>query len=274
MGARNVGFIGGGNMARSLICGLIEAGHDAARLTASDPVADCRAAIEKFGARASENNQEAVDSAGAVVLAVKPQALAGVLAGLSIPADTLVVSICAGVPVDSIAALTSRNQPIIRCMPNTPALLRAGVSALYANGNTGDADRQAAAAILGAVGKTFWVEKEGALDAVTALSGSGPAYFFYLMEAMAEAGGNLGLDPELAAALTVETAWGAARMARETAAAPATLRRNVTSPGGTTEAAIDALNEKGVDGHIAEALGRAHHRSRELALLFAEQVAE
>ena len=258
-------------MAQSLIGGLIEAGHDAARLRASDPVESCRVAIEALGARATAHNQEAVDRAGAVVLAVKPQVLSDVLAGLAIPADTLVVSICAGVPVDGIADLTSPGQPIVRCMPNTPALLRAGVSVLYANANAGDADREAAEAVLSAVGKTLWVEEESALDAVTAVSGSGPAYFFYLMEAMAEAGRELGLTPELAEALTVETAWGAARMARETQASPATLRQNVTSPGGTTEAAIDTLNENGVSGHLVRALGRASRRSRELAEGFARK---
>ena len=271
MGARTIGFIGGGNMAQSLIGGLIDAGHDAARLAASDPAAGCRAAVRATGARATADNQDAVDFARVVVLAVKPQVLAGVLAGVSIPGDTLIVSICAGVPTDGIAALTSPRQPIVRCMPNTPALLRAGVTALYANVHAGDADRQAAETILGAVGKTFWVDEEAALDAVTAVSGSGPAYFFYLMEAMAEAGRSQGLEPELAAALTVETAWGAARMARETQAPPAALRQNVTSPGGTTEAAINALDESGVSGHIVRALGQASRRSRELAEGFARK---
>ena len=227
--ARKIGFVGGGNMAQSLIGGLVEAGHDAARIAASDPDAHCRAAIEALGANATAHNQQAVEFASVLVLAVKPQVLAGVLAGVAIPPHTLIVSICAGVPVDGIAALTSPEQPIVRCMPNTPALLRAGVTALYANANTGAADRQAAESILNAVGKTLWVDEEAALDAVTAVSGSGPAYFFYLMEAMAEAGRNLGLNPDLAATLIVETAWGAARMARETGTAPAALRSNVTS---------------------------------------------
>ncbi len=267
--ARDIGFVGGGNMAQSLIGGLIDAGHDAASIVASDPDANCRAAVGALGAHATADNEQAVEFAGVVVLAVKPQVLAGVLAGLAIPPRTLVVSICAGVPVDGIAALTSPNQPIVRCMPNTPALLRAGVTALYANANTSPADRQTADGILGAVGRTAWVEEEALLDAVTAVSGSGPAYFFYLMEAMAEAGRNLGLEPDLAATLTVETAWGAARMARETGTAPSELRRNVTSPGGTTEAAIDALDEHEVNRHIVAALGRASRRSRELAAGFA-----
>ena len=256
-------------MAQSLIRGFVDAGHDAERLAASDPDEGCRAAIEALGARATAHNQEAADFAGILVLAVKPQVLAGVLARLSIPGHVPVVSICAGVPVDGIAAMTSHGQPIVRCMPNTPALLRAGITALYANANVTNAGRAAAEEILGAVGKTLWVDDEAAIDAVTALSGSGPAYFFYLMEAMAEAGQSLGLTPETAAALTVETAWGAARMARETGTAPAELRRRVTSPKGTTEVAINALNENGVTGHFIEALGRARRRSRELGEEFA-----
>ena len=269
MSAHNIGFIGGGNMAQSLMKGLIDAGHDAARLAASDPDAQCRAAIKALGAKAATDNQQAIDFADVAVLAVKPQVLAEVLAGISVPTDTLIVSICAGIPTAGIAALTSPGQAIVRCMPNTPALLRAGVTALYGNANAGAAQRQTAEEILGTVGKALWVDDEAALDAVTAVSGSGPAYFFYLMEAMTEAGTSLGLDPEVAATLTVETAWGAARMARETGTAPSTLRRNVTSPGGTTECAITALNEHDVNRHIVEALTRARRRSQELAEGFA-----
>ena len=252
-------------MAQSLLRGLIEAGHDPQLLTASDPVAACRAAIEAQGVKTAADNQPVVDFADVTVLAVKPQVLAQVLAGLAFPPQSLIVSICAGVPIGGIAGLTSPDQAIVRCMPNTPALLRAGVTALYANANTTAAQRRTAEGILNAVGKSVWVDDETALDAVTAVSGSGPAYFFYLMEAMAEAGEKLGLAPDLAATLTVETAWGAARMARETGTPPATLRRNVTSPGGTTESALNALNEHDVRRHIVEALGRAGRRSRELA---------
>lgn len=266
-GARtaDIAFIGGGNMAKSLLRGLIDAGHDAGRLAVSDPNADCRAEIEALGARAVAHNQQAADCANTVVLAVKPQVLAGVLAGMSIPGESLIVSVCAGVPVDGIANLTSKDQAIVRCMPNTASLLRAGITALYANANTDENGRQAAEKILSAVGETLWVDTEAELDTVTAVSGSGPAYFFYLMEAMAKAGESLGLDPEVAARLTVETAWGAARMARETGTAPSTLRRNVTSPGGTTEAAINTLNEGDVNDKVVEALGRARQRAREIA---------
>ncbi len=261
---RNIGFIGGGNMAQSLIKGLIDAGHDRARLAASDPDARCRDRISALGAKATADNQRAVDFAHVAVLATKPQVLAEVLAGISAPEDMLLVSICAGAPAAGIAALTSPAQPIVRCMPNTPALLGAGVTALYPNANVDAAGRQAAEEILGTVSKTLWVDDEAALDAVTAVSGSGPAYFFYLMEAMVEAGTKLGLAPELATTLTVETAWGAVRMVRETGLPPATLRRNVTSPQGTTESAIRALNRHEVGRHIVAALDSASRRSREL----------
>lgn len=265
MSTPEIGFIGGGNMAQSLIRGLVDAGRGPAHIKASDPDARCRAAIESLGATATCDNQSAVDCADVVVLAVKPQVLATVLGGISIPGDTLVVSICAGVPSAGIAALTSSDHAIVRCMPNTPALLRAGITALFANANTSDGQRQVAESILGAVGKTLWVDEETDLDIVTAVSGSGPAYFFYLMEAMTQAGQQMGLPPDVAAALTVETAWGAARMARETDAAPEILRRNVTSPRGTTEAAITELNAHEVGRHIVTALGRARRRSQELA---------
>ena len=271
MDALKIGFIGGGNMGQSLLSGLIDAGHEPARLIASDPDAGCRAAIEAQGVKAASDNQSVVDFADVAVLAVKPQVAAKALADVSAPEGTLIVSICAGIPVAALAALTSPAQPIVRCMPNTPVLLRAGITALYANAKVGPAHRQAAERILGAVGKTVWVEDEAALDAVTAVSGSGPAYFFYLMEAMTEAGQALGLAPELAAKLTVETAWGAARMARETQTDPATLRRRVTSPHGTTERAIDALNEHSVKEHIVEALERARQRSRELGEGFSSE---
>ena len=271
MSARNIAFVGGGNMAQSLIRGLLEAGYNAAALMASDPDSACRAAIDALGSRTTADNQAAIEFADILVLAVKPKVLAGVLANQAIPSSTLIVSICAGVPIAGIARLCTPGQPIVRSMPNTPALLRAGVTAMYANDHTNTADRQAAEAILRAVGKVFWVDEEAALDAVTAVSGSGPAYFFYLMEAMMRAGQGLRLAPELAAALTVETALGAARMARETDLEPATLRRNVTSPGGTTERAIDTFDELGVDRHIIEGLRRAHQRSRELAEEFGSQ---
>ena len=264
----HISFIGGGNMAQCLLRGLINAGRDGDSLTASDPDAGCREAVAGLGANAMERNQDAVDRADVVVLAVKPQALPSVLDGLRMPADRLLVSICAGVPIAGIAAATAADQPIVRTMPNTPALLRAGVTALCASDSVSEAQRGLAEGILAAVGKTVWVEDEALLDAVTAVSGSGPAYFFHLMEAMIEAGRKLGLPDDLAATLTVETALGAALMARQGDAAPGELRRRVTSPGGTTEAALNTLNRRQVHESVIEALGAACGRSRELAREF------
>ena len=263
-----ISFIGGGNMAQCLLRGLIDAGHDGRCLTASDPDPSCREAVARMGANAVERNQDAVERADVLVLAVKPQALPTVLSGLQVPADRLLVSICAGVPIAGIAAATSAGQPIVRTMPNTPALLRAGVTALYANAAASEGQRQLAERILAAVGKTVWVAEEAQLDAVTAVSGSGPAYFFHLMEAMIAAGRRLGLTESLAATLTVETAFGAALMARQGTHSPAELRRRVTSPGGTTEAALNILNHRQADQALDEAIGAACSRSKELAEAF------
>lgn len=268
MNSQNISFIGAGNMAQSLINGLIEAGYDAGCLTAADPLATQRSAISNLGANAVEDNQRAIAGAGVVILAVKPQVLGAVLEPLTLERGQLVISICAGVPIASIAGWTSRRQAIVRCMPNTPALLRAGITALHANAETDQNQRETAQQILGAVGRTLWVDEEAALDAVTAISGSGPAYFFYLMEAMVRAGEALGLEPEVATELTIETAYGAARMARETSTPPAILRANVTSPGGTTEKALEVLDGHHTDRHIVDALKQAAQRARELAIEF------
>lgn len=262
---QRISFIGGGNMAQCLLRGLIAAGHPAARLTASDPLPACREALGSLGVNVAADNQGAVDAGDVVVLAVKPQALRQALDGVKTPKERLVLSICAGAPVAAIAKATSARQPIVRAMPNTPALLRAGVAALYASADVSAAQRQGANAVLSAVGKTVWVEDEAMLDAVTALSGSGPAYFFHLMESMMEAGERLGLNADVAATLTVETALGAALMARQGAEAPAALRRKVTSPGGTTESALAVLAERNVKPALVEALAAASRRSRQLA---------
>ena len=265
-----ISFLGGGNMAQCLLRGLIAAGHPPNRLTASDPVSACREAIDSLGANAVASNQGAVDAGDVLVLAVKPQVLRQVLAGIRTAKDKLIVSICAGAPVAAIAKATSADQPIIRSMPNTPALLRAGITALYANANANATQRRLADGILSAVGKTVWVEDEALLDAVTAVSGSGPAYFFHLMEAMTEAGERLGLTADLAATLTAETALGAALMARQGTEAPAVLRRKVTSPGGTTESALRVMDAWRVKPALLEAVAAASRRSRELAEEFAQ----
>ena len=264
-----IAFIGGGNMARSLISGLIGAGYDADRIRVSDPMEIQRTLLSELGVRTSASNTDAIRDAGVVVLAVKPQLLGDVLdARPGITADQLLVSIAAGVPVAAMVRRTHAEQPVVRCMPNTPALLGAGVTALYANESVNDSQRQLAEQILSTAGRTLWVKDEARLDAVTAVSGSGPAYFFYLMETMIEAGVQQGLDEETATVLTLETAYGAAMMARERSQTPDELRANVTSPGGTTAAALNILEEAGSRDIIKRALAGAQARSRELAKEF------
>jgi pyrroline-5-carboxylate reductase len=263
-----VTFIGAGNMASSLISGLLNNGHDPSAICASDPAAAPLAALAERGIATTDNNTEAVANAEVVVLAVKPQVLGSVTRQLPLHASQLVVSIAAGVPLESLQAWTAATQPIVRCMPNTPALVGAGVTALYANDNVAAEQREQAQRLLTAAGKTVWVPEESLLDAVTAVSGSGPAYFFYLMEAMITAGEALGLDAATATMLTVETAYGAARMVREGQTPPRELRENVTSPGGTTQRALSILDAADCKGIISAALHGAAQRSAELAKEF------
>ena len=258
-------------MARSLISGLIAAGTNPETISVADPDPHQRELLAELGVRTSADNGEAVAGAGAVVLATKPQVLATVLKGLTgLDGSQLLISIAAGVPLDAMSHWTSPGQPIVRCMPNTPALLGAGITALYGNAAVSAAGRERATAILGAVGRTLWVDEEEKLDAVTAVSGSGPAYFFFLMEAMIEAGISQGLDPETATVLTLETAYGAALMARERTRSAAELRAQVTSPGGTTAAALAVLEEAGGADIIARALDAARDRSMKLAEEFGQ----
>ncbi len=260
-----IAFIGAGNMARSLLSGLLAAGAAAPRLRASDPDAARRDAMGDLGIATFDDNARAVDGADVVVLAVKPQVLGDVLDALPIGAGQLVVSIAAGVPVDALERWTPPGTPIVRCMPNTPALLGAGITGLFANTAVSDAQRASADSVLASAGRTLWVEEERLLDAVTGVSGSGPAYFFYLMESMIEAGVSLGLSRDAATTLTLETAYGAARMAREGDDPPQQLRANVTSPGGTTERALSILDAAGVRDTVGEAVAGAAARARELA---------
>jgi len=265
MSEATIAFIGGGNMARSLISGLLNAGTEPDRIRVSDPVPSQRDLLGELGIRVSGDNDAALAGADVVVLAVKPQVLGDVLKPLDVAPDQLLVSIAAGVPVQALDAWTRPDQPIVRCMPNTPALLGAGITALYASPSVDDGGRNLAESILSAAGRTLWVDEEAKLDAVTAVSGSGPAYFFYLMEAMIEAGIEQGLDAETATVLTLETAYGAALMARERTDPPAVLRANVTSPGGTTAAAIDTLDAADTAATIRGALAAAGRRSKTLA---------
>ena len=262
-----IAFVGAGNMATSLIGGLIARAVPAENITASEPFAEQRERIAReHGIAVFEDNAAAVAGADIVVLAVKPQVMKDVCLALApaLPADALIVSIAAGIPCASLARWLG-DKAIVRCMPNTPALLHQGASGLYANARTSEAQREQADALLSAVGLVLWLDEEQQIDAVTAVSGSGPAYFFLLMEAMTAAGERLGLSAETASLLARQTALGAARMALVSDVEPAELRRRVTSPKGTTEAAINAFQAGGFEALVEKALQAAAHRSAELA---------
>lgn len=268
MNSKNIGFIGGGNMARSLIGGLINSGQTAADIRVADPDAGALAALAaELGITPADNNQTVLDSCDTVVLAVKPQVLKTVCLELDISQrpHVLFISIAAGVRTAAIQKWLGEDCAVVRAMPNTPALVQSGASALFATPAVSEAQHDAAESILRAVGVALWVEVEDELDAVTALSGSGPAYFFLVMEAMEEAGQALGLDADVARLLTLETAFGAAKLALELGEPAADLRRKVTSPGGTTEAALAVLQEGEFSGLFNKALAAAHRRARELA---------
>jgi len=262
-------FIGGGNMAASIIGGLVADGRAPEGIIVADPSAETLAGLAARwpGLRTTADNHAAAADAGILVLAVKPQVMRAVTEDL-LPTVArrrpLIVSIAAGVRAGDIDRWLGGGHAIVRCMPNTPALVRSGASGLYANLAVSEAQRNAAERILRAVGLTLWVGSEAQLDAVTAVSGSGPAYFFYVMEAMQAAGEKLGLAPEQARLLVLETAFGAAKLALESTDDAATLRARVTSPGGTTERAIRALESGGLMPLFEQALAAAADRAREL----------
>ena len=262
-------FIGAGNMARSLIIGLLQ---DKANvlLRVADPDPQQLDAIRQHwpDVQATQDNAEALQGADVVVLAVKPQVMREVLeplADLAQRTRPLVISIAAGIREAALNQWLGGNLPIVRCMPNTPALVQTGATGLVANAQVSQAQRNLAESILRAVGITVWFAEEASIDSVTAVSGSGPAYFFLVMEAMQAAAQNLGMSAEDAQLLVVQTALGAARLALESGEPAAELRRKVTSKGGTTEAALKVLNDGGLPALFEQALQAAAQRSRELA---------
>ena len=265
----NIAFIGGGNMARSLIGGLVKQGCKPECITVSDPRPEqLEQLAEAFGVCVTPDNLEAASKAAMLVFAVKPQvfrAAATPLAGTVRARRPLVISIAAGVSEADIGAWLGGEAAIVRAMPNIPALVGAGAAALYANARVSPAQRALAQAILESVGIAVWIEDESLMDAVTALSGSGPAYFFLLMECMEAAGRELGLPAEVARALTQQTAHGAARLVLETGEAPAALRQQVTSPGGTTAAALAVFERDKLAAIVTRALTAARDRGRELS---------
>lgn len=257
-------FIGAGNMAGSLIGGLINSGYAASAVSIFDINPDaCEALSERYGVNVLSGIDAVPDGCG-VVIAVKPHIVGDVCKALKTIRPSLLVSVAAGVREQTIAAQLAENTPIVRCMPNTPALLGLGATAIFANSRCSEEHRNQAMQLLATAGKVIVVENESRLDAVTALSGSGPAYFFYLIEHMINAGIELGLSDTDAKELAIETAFGAASMARQGEQSPATLRENVTSKGGTTAAALNTFNDHQMPDIISKAMHAAHHRAVEL----------
>lgn len=275
MSSNTITFIGAGNMATSLIGGLVADGYEPKSIIASDPdegkLTDLSA---RFGIRQATDNRSAIEQADVVVLAVKPQILEQLCEEIRESVQQrqpLVVSIAAGIREADIQSWLGGNITLVRTMPNTPAMLQAGATVLHAGGNVSEAQRDLAESILRAVGLTRWVDDEALMDTATALSGSGPAYFFLVMEAMEAAAINNGLTADTARLLTIQTALGAARMAIESSDGPATLRQKVTSPGGTTERALSILEQGNIRGLFEEAINGACERSRELSKILGKQ---
>jgi len=265
-------FIGGGNMGGALIRGLISRGLPAGNISVGEAHQPRRVALaDELGVHVTNDNREAVASADVVVLAVKPQDMAGTVQSLSdvlAQRSPLVISIAAGIRVADIVGWCGAGAAVVRAMPNRPALNNAGATAIYAPASVSESRRALAADVLGAVGTTVWVQTEDALDVVTALSGSGPAYFFLLAELMTDAAVNLGLDRASAQELSIQTLFGSGRMARDSDGDLARLRAEVTSKGGTTEAALRAFDAANLRGIVAAALSAATDRSREMAQAF------
>jgi pyrroline-5-carboxylate reductase len=266
---RKLAFIGGGNMAAALISGLTKRGMPAERLVVADPSQDqLKRLVSDYSIQTAADNVSAVAGAEVVVLAVKPQQMRAVALALAPHLATnppLVVSVAAGIPHASLARWFGPHVPVIRTMPNRPALNGFGATGLYAPASVGAAHRALAEAVMAAVSATVWVEHESQMDTVTALSGSGPAYFFLFMEALVAAAHERGLPTEVARRLTLETAFGAAQMARHSTDSLATLREQVTSKGGTTAAALEVLDAAGLRAIVAHAVAAADRRSAELA---------
>jgi pyrroline-5-carboxylate reductase len=267
---RRLCILGAGNMGRALIGGLLRSGTRSEQLSVAESQADAREAVARdFGITASADNAAAVAGASIVVLAVKPQDAAAVLRPLAAAfaeQRPLLISVAAGVRVAALESWCGAGVPVMRAMPNRPARVGAGATGVYAPPAIGQAQRVAAERVLAAVGDVFWVRAEELLDVVTALSGSGPAYFFLLAELMAEAGAELGLESAMAQRLAAATLYGSGLLARTGDAELARLRAEVTSAGGTTEAALQVFAAADLRGTVRAALAAATQRGRELAL--------
>ena len=269
MNTQKIGFIGGGNMASSLISGLIASGHSPQDLWVSDVNQDAlKVLAENLNVNTSTNNDDIINAVDVVVLAVKPQILSTVAKNATASIQQkqpLVVSIAAGISQQSLSQWLGNNIAIVRCMPNTPALVLTGATALHANAQVTAEQHDLAENIMRSVGIALWVNDESELDVVTAVSGSGPAYYFLLMEAMEKAAIEMGMNEVTARLLVQQTALGAAKIALESSESPEQLRKRVTSPGGTTQQALETFEEGGFTALVSKALHAARDRSIEMS---------
>jgi pyrroline-5-carboxylate reductase len=269
MKRQKIGFIGGGNMASSLIGGLVSNGYPVDKITVLDLDAKKLAYLgETFGVNVTQDMGALATRVDVLVLAVKPQNMQRVAEGMAPlikEKPSLIVSIAAGIRVQALEKWLENQLPVVRCMPNTPALVKTGATGLFANAQVSSDQKDQVESLLRAVGLTVWVDEENELDAVTALSGSGPAYFFMMMEALEAAGIEAGLTQKTAQLLTQETALGAAKMALESSESAGVLRQRVTSPGGTTERAIGVMEKHQLREVFRKAVLAAKERSVELS---------
>ncbi|HCH32849.1 MAG TPA: pyrroline-5-carboxylate reductase [Oceanospirillaceae bacterium] len=265
-------FIGAGNMAQAILKGLLAAGYPQDKITASGRTQSKMDALAAAtGIHTSTDNLALCQQADVIVLGVKPQMMGDLVKSIAPaiePSKQLVISVAAGILASSIATWLGQTAAIVRCMPNTPSLVGLGAAGLFATPTVSEQQRAAASHIMQAVGMAVWVDQEEQIDAVTAVSGSGPAYYFLMMEAMIQGAEKLGLSTDIAQQLVLQTAAGAAKMAQQSSQTPAQLRQAVTSPKGTTEQAINTFNEGDFNGLCSAAMAAAHHRSQELAQLF------
>ena len=263
-----IGFIGAGNMAYALIKGLLNNGFDANQINISDPNEELLQSREsELKVTTYSDNTSLLSNSDIIFFAVKPQVLSSVCLELKgvVKSKHLFVSIVAGIRSSDINRWLGGNFALIRTMPNTPALFQSGVTGLFANEVVNNEQKSLVESILSSVGECFWVDEEKLIDAITAISGSGPAYFFLLMESMKQAGMALGLDEETANSLSIQTAYGASLMANKTGKDSRTLRAEVTSPNGTTQSAIESFQDQNFEGIVANATRAAYDRARELS---------
>ena len=266
---KKISFIGGGNMAQALISGLVSCGIQPNLITVADPSSDVREQLTAQGLNTVDpmtDAKAAVIDADIIVLAVKPQVMKAVVGAFAEVLDNqLIISVAAGLSTEILSAMLNGYRHIVRAMPNTPAMIQMGATGLYGADNISAAQKELATAVMEASGLVMWVENETHMHAVTAVSGSAPAYMFYFIESMVDGAVALGLDKEQASALAMQTMLGAAKMALASDDAPSELRRKVTSPNGTTQAAIESMQANDIGRQIVEAMQACYDRSQALS---------